>query len=151
MPAADQYLSTQILTASPYRLHLMVAEGAVRFARLGAEAMESGDIETAHSALSKSRDFVSELIGGLSEEYDQDLSTRMKQLFFFAYVNLAEGERERDGRKVQEALKVLTSHLETWRELGEQLQQDGAAGSPTSPPPTSKPVGGSTQSRAWSA
>jgi len=151
MPAADQYLSTQILTASPYRLHLMVVEGAVRSARLGAEAMESDDIETAHSALSKSRDFVSELIGGLSEEYDQDLSTRMKQLFFFAYVNLAEGERERDEKKIQEALKVLTGHLETWRELGEKIQQDGGAGSPASPQSASKPDGGSNQPRAWSA
>ena len=122
MTAADPYLSTQILTASPYRLHLMVIEGAVRFGSLGAMALEEHDLETAHLALGKSRDFVSELIGGLNDEYDPLLISRMKQIFLFAYANLAEGERDRDPAKVREALRILEMHHETWVELGSKLQ-----------------------------
>ncbi len=143
MAGANQYLSTHVLTASPYRLHLMVIEGAVRYAALGVEAMESQDREMAHMALSQSRDYVTELIGGLKDEYDQELATRMKQLFFFAYINLAEGERDQDLKKVQDALEVLKLHHDTWTELGVQI--NGEASTESTPP---TPQG---KSRAWSA
>ncbi|MCA9072902.1 MAG: flagellar protein FliS [Planctomycetaceae bacterium] len=148
MAGADAYLKTQVRTASPYRLHLMVVEGAIRYARLGAESLESQDYETAHLSLGQSRDFVTELIGGLRDEYDSELAKRMKQLFFFAYINLAEGERDRDLPKVKDALKILQMHHETWLELGAKLQP---------PPPKGKSQGSPTppkegnQPRAWSA
>lgn len=143
MPGADSYLSTQVLTASPYRLHLMVVEGAVQFASLGAKSLEENDWESAHLALSRSRDFVTELIGGLSEDYDPLLTTRMKQLFFSAYIHLAEGERDRDLGRVNIALGILKSHHETWVELAEHLQRTASTES-ASAQPTGEP-------RAWSA
>jgi len=151
MPRNDQYLSTQVLTASPYRLHLMVVEGAVRHARLAVEAMTEGDVESSHLALSQSRDYVAELIGGLNEEYEGELSASIKQLFFFAYINLAEGERERDLNKVQVALKVLESHHQTWLELGEKLIADTPEAGPSPPPPKPKGSRGDAEPRAWSA
>lgn len=149
MAGQDAYLATQVRTASPYRLHLMVVEGAIRYAKLGAESLESQDWETAHLSLGRSRDFVTELIGGLSEEYDQELSQRMKQLFFFAYIHLAEGERDRDLPKVQAALKILQMHHETWVELGTKLH---GAPVPQAPNPTGPTVAkADDQPRAWSA
>jgi flagellar protein FliS len=143
MAGADSYLSAQVLTASPYRLHLMVVEGAVQFASLGARSLAENDRESAHLALSRSRDFVTELIGGLNEEYDPLLAARMKQLFFAAYIHLAEGERDRDATRVHAALAILKSHHATWIELGERLKT-GAANEPS----PAKPAG---EARAWSA
>ena len=40
MPAADQYLETQVLTAPPEQLHMLVVDGALRFARLGVQALK---------------------------------------------------------------------------------------------------------------
>lgn len=148
MPAADQYLRAQVLTASPYRLHLMVIEGAVRYTQRAAEAMESGEYDAAFSALSKSRDFVTELIGGIRDEFDAELAGRMKQLFLFAYVNLAEAERDRNPQKVRDALGVLMSHHETWRELGEKLLPAAPEETLATKEAEPKTVG---QSRAWSA
>ncbi len=143
MAGADSYLSTQVLTASPYRLHLMVVEGAIQFGNLGAASLLAQDVETAHLALCRCRDFVTELIGGLSEEYDSLLATRMKQLFFSAYVHLAEGERDRDVNRVNAALAILKSHHETWVELAGHLKSATPAESP--------PVKSTGESRAWSA
>ncbi len=146
MAAADSYLSTQVLTASPYRLHLMVVEGAIQFANVGADSLEAGDLESGHLALSKSRDFVTELIGGLREEHNPQLFARMKQLFFFAFINLMEGERERDSQKVRAALEVLQIHHATWIELAAHLAPAATPDSAGSSAP--KPPG---ESRAWSA
>lgn len=143
MPGSDSYLSTQVLTASPYRLHLMVVEGAIQFGNLGAKSLVEGDVESAHLALSRSRDFVTELIGGLSEQYDPLLTTRMKQLFFAAYIHLAEGERERDVGRVSMALGILRTHHATWIELAGHLKSI-----PTSDSGSAKPAG---EARAWSA
>lgn len=143
MAGADSYLSTQVLTAPPYRLHLMVLEGAVQFASLGAKSLAENDMESAHLALSRSRDFVTELIGGLSDQYDPLLTLRMKQLFFAAYLHLAEGERDHDVNRVNTALSILKSHHETWIELAHLLKSGAATESP-SPKPTG-------EVRAWSA
>ncbi len=142
MAGADPYLSTQVLTASPYRLHLMVVEGAIRFARLGASSLEENDLEMAHQALGKSRDFVAELLGGLKEEYEPLLAARMKQLFLFAYARLAEGDRDQNIQKVQEALRILEIHHETWQELGQTLQ---------TVPAESREDNAPKENRAWSA
>ena len=122
MPGADSYLATQVLTASPYRLHLMVLDGAIQFASQAEAALLEQDLETAHLAFGRCRDFVIELLGGLDESRDPELAGRMKDLFLFAYVNLVEGERDRDVKKVQDALAVLRTHHETWLELGVLLQ-----------------------------
>jgi len=143
MPGSDPYLSTQVLTASPYRLHLMVVEGAIQFGSLGAKSLEAGDMESAHLALGRSRDFVTELIGGLSDQYDPLLTTRMKQLFFSAYIHLAEGERDRDVKRVKQALTVLELHHQTWIELAEHLKAAAPGEAPSA-----KPTG---EARAWSA
>lgn len=148
MAGADAYLSTQVRTASPYRLHLIVVEGAIRYAKLGEESLASRDYETAHLSLSQSRDFVTEMIGGLNEEYDPELAQRMKQLFFFAYINLAEGERDRDLVKVQAALRILRLHHETWVELGTMLQPPP---SKDTSPPSPTGVKSDSSPRAWSA
>ncbi len=144
MPGADAYLSTQVLTASPYRLHLFVVDGAIRFASQAAEAMRAKDFGAAHLALGRSRDFVTELIGGLDESRDPELTTRLKHLFLFSYMNLVEGERDRDVKKVQDALAVLRMHHETWIELGLALHQSAETDQSPHFAPIDKP-------RVWSA
>ena len=143
MAGTDSYLSTQVLTASPYRLHLMVVEGAIQFGNVGAASLLAQDMETAHLALCRCRDFVTELIGGLSDEHDPLLATRMKQLFFSAYVHLAEGERDRDVNRVNAAISILKRHHETWVELAGHLRSAAPAESPPAKP--------TSEARAWSA
>jgi hypothetical protein len=67
----------------------------------------------------------------------------MKQLFFSAYIHLAEGERDQDGKRVEEALRILERHHETWLELAERLKFGASQDAPSV-----KPAG---EARAWSA
>jgi flagellin-specific chaperone FliS len=39
MTTAAEYLEAQVLTASPHRLHLLVVDGAIRFARQAQAAL----------------------------------------------------------------------------------------------------------------
>lgn len=126
----DAYLEAQVMTAKPHHLHLMVVDGAVRFAVQAEEALRKNDIETAHVALNKSRACVSELISGLNPEHAPEMVERLKALFVFAYRNLAEADMQHDAARVSAALRVLRIHRETWTSLGEQLAQQSRAEAP---------------------
>lgn len=121
MQQAANYLENQVLTASPHRLHLIVIESALRQARRGLEALEQQDWETTFQALSRSRDCMSELIGGLRPDEAPELVSPTKELFVFVYRNLAKADFERDPQLIRDAIRILEIHRETWIELGLQL------------------------------
>jgi len=134
----DAYLETKVMTAPSHQLHLMVIDGAIRLANQAETAMEAGDFETAHFALDKCRDFVTELISGLDEKQLPDVVEKLKGLFFFIYTNLVEADQDRDINKLRDSLKILLMHRETWLLLIEKLIQEnqiessGAAAAPKS-------------------
>jgi flagellar protein FliS len=122
MPVTDDYLENQVLTASPHRLHLLVVDAAIRFARQGLAAMEDSRWEAMDQAFSRARDCVTELIGGINPDVAPDIAESVKSLFTFVYRRLVLGELSRNPQNVQDALKLLQMHRETWVELGAKLQ-----------------------------
>jgi flagellar secretion chaperone FliS len=72
MFAEDQYIETKVTTATPWQLHLMVVDAAIRKAVKAQQALESRNFETAHFALNDSRDCITELIGGLNAEHQRN-------------------------------------------------------------------------------
>src|SRR5439155_23095233 len=93
---ANAYLETQVLTASPERLHLMVVDGAIRFARQGEAALEAKNIEAAFFALSSSRSCVTEILAGINADPNPELGERLKALFVFVQRNLVNADLKRD-------------------------------------------------------
>ena len=144
---ANEYLESQVLSATPYRLHLMVVDGAIRFARLGQEHLGNRDWEGMYFALNRAREFVTELLSGIDEKQSPEISSRMKQLLTFVYRNLTLADIERNPRRVDDALVVLESHRASWFELGGKLSASHlpAIASPLSPAPqlASGPIGDS--------
>ncbi len=132
MMGADEYLEIQVMTATPHQLHLMVVDGAIRFAKQAEAAFADEDFETSHFSLNRAREFVNELIGGLNPDHAEELVNRLKGLFGFVSQNLVRADLERDPQLVRDALKILGMHRETWSELGAALsaeQQQASTGS----------------------
>ncbi len=125
---STEYLSTEVLTASPYRLHQMVVDAALRFAYQAEAAISKPDREVVSVACTRSREFVAELISGLREDSAPELVGSIKALFVFVFRNLAEAERDCDAEKLQAAIRVLSEHRQTWQELGQVMSK---AGTPT--------------------
>lgn len=119
----NKYLEAQVLTAPPHKLHLMVVEGAIRTAGQGRTALEIEDYETAHFALNSSRDLVNELITGLNPAWAPELVERLKSLFLFVHHKLALADLKHDPQLVSDALSVLETHRESWRQLVDKLQE----------------------------
>lgn len=122
-----EYLETQVLTASPHRLHLLVVDGALRFAKQGLAAFERDDWETVDLALARSRDCVSELIGGLSDRGPTDVIATQKSLFAFVFRSLALADPQRNAQHIHDAIRILELHRETWVALADELSATTAA------------------------
>ena len=65
---ANAYLETQVMTASPHRLHLMVVDAAIRFARQGEAALKVKDYETAFHALDRDIPYLRLAFGWIEKE-----------------------------------------------------------------------------------
>lgn len=135
--AVDNYLKNAVMTASPYDLHLMVVDGAVRYAKFAMKSLEGRDFEKAHLALAKSREFVTELISGLKEDRQPELVQLLKARFQLAWKALVQADFDHKPENVGTALTILESHRETWRELGAMLKsatETGQAANSMAPP-----------------
>lgn len=127
---ADAYLETQVQTASPERLHMMVVDAAIRFARQGAAAMAENRFDVSFDALNRSRACVNELMTGIRNEPNPELAEQLKGLFLFVHRNLVLADIRRDPALIADGLQILEHHRQTWLELTEKLRetqsQDGA-------------------------
>jgi flagellar secretion chaperone FliS len=121
------YLETQVLTATPERLHLLVVDAAIRFARQGEAALEAKDIETAFFALDNCRACVTEILGRINAAPNPDLAERLKGLFVFVQRNLVYADLKRDPQLVREARAILETHRQTWLALMERVLQEKTA------------------------
>ncbi len=120
---ANAYRETQVLTASPERLHLMVTDAAIRFARQAMTAMENNDVEAGFHALNRSRDCVNGILTGIVTDPNPELADQLRGLFVFVQQNLARADLLRDPQLIRDALAILETHRQTWLELIDKLQQ----------------------------
>lgn len=123
MPSAanSEYLTTQVMTAPPQKLHLMLIEGAIRFAQRGAQEIQGGRREQACEWIIRAQEIVAEMLAGLNKGADADLVQRVASVYLFVQRRLMEAGFLRDQEKLQEAIRLLEIERETWRQLCEQL------------------------------
>lgn len=125
--AAQQYRTTQVGTADPARLVLMMYDGAIRFARQGSESIRDGDIEGANTNLGRAQDIVTELMGALNMETGA-IATNLQQMYDYIGRRLVEANVKKDQAPLAEAIDLLHELRDTWRQL---IPGEGGAGRDT--------------------
>ena len=115
--ARDNYLSTEVLTATPQKLHLMLVEAALRFTQRGRQLWETGQDAAACDSLVRAQNIISQLMAGLNYESGCDIVPRLSGVYQFVFRTLLDANLHRDPEKLDEALRVLEIERETWREV----------------------------------
>jgi len=111
--ARSAYLETQVLTAAPQKLRLMLIDGCMRFARQAREAHAAGDCEQFSSGLDRARDIVTELISGIRPD-GTSLTESARALYAFIFRSLAEAQLQKEPQKIEDALRVREEERQTW-------------------------------------
>lgn len=110
----NAYLRTQVLTAPPEQLRLMLLDGAIRFAAQGREAMGRRDFEGVYLGVSQCRNIVFELMTTIGPGADPELADRVRALYTFLYTRLLEASTERSTTKLDEVIGLLEYERQTW-------------------------------------
>jgi flagellar protein FliS len=127
----NPYLRTQVMTAGPMQLRMLLFDGGLKFARQGRAGLAEEDFEKSYTNLSKAQNVVLELANGLDHSQAPDLCSRLEALYNFMYRRLVEANMQRDPAVVDEVIDLLEYERETWRQLMEQVEQpEQSAASP---------------------
>jgi flagellar protein FliS len=127
------YLQTEVLTAPPQKLHLMLIEGAIRSIERARQHWQEGDDEAACENLIRGQQIMTELLGGLDDKAAPALARKVAGVYLFVFRRLAEANLARDPARLADAQQVLEVERETWRLLCEKL---GSGNEGEAPPET---------------
>lgn len=117
----DTYFDTQVLTAPPQKLQLMLIDGALRYARQAADHWREGRIYEGGEALIGCQRIVTELLRGLKPDVAPSLVENVSNIYGFVFRTLVEAGMRRDADKLAEATRLLDIERETWRQVCERL------------------------------
>lgn len=123
----NEYLKTQVMTASPEMLQLMLWDGAIRFAEQGKDAIQKKDIEGSYKALIRAQKIIMEMSNALRPDVNPELCKNMAALYNFMYRRLVEANLKKDPALVDDALEIMRHQRETWVMLMEKLASERAA------------------------
>ena len=118
--AQGSYLETEILTAAPQKLRLILIDAAIGAIQRTREHWRRGETEEACESLVHAQQVVTELIASLNRDADSDLMRKIAGVYLFVFRSLLEASADQDETKLDDALKVLTEERESWRQVCEQ-------------------------------
>lgn len=117
----NQYLRDAVMTATPEQLHLMLYDGAIRYAMQAKDALQAKDYETSHEKLTRAQNIIVEMQGGLRYDVNPDLCGRVASIYNFLYRKLLDANIKRDPSSIDDAVRVLRVERETWQILVEKV------------------------------
>ncbi len=112
----EDYRRTQIQTAPPEKLVLMLYDGALRNVAAADRFLSEGDREGLNRATGKAQDILAELRSSLNYEAGE-LADRLAALYDFAARRLMEGNIRQDRRALEEARQILRGLRDAWAEM----------------------------------
>jgi flagellar protein FliS len=135
--AENPYLRDAVLTATQEQLHLMLYDGAIRFARQARDALQAKDFARSYDRLTRAQNIISEMQSALNYDVNPELCQRVASIYGFLYRKLVDANVHRDIQAVDDALRILVVERETWQILVDKVHEARSAltGSPDATPP----------------
>ncbi|WP_028454379.1 flagellar export chaperone FliS [Chitinilyticum litopenaei] len=135
-----QNLQSQVESASPGRLIVMLYEGAIKSIQLGRMHMQNGEIAEKGQAISKAISIIDEgLRLALDHEQGGELAANLDALYFYMMQQLLEANLRNTTEPLDQVLVLLNDLKEAW----ESISQPAAA----QPPLLSEPAAEANQDR----
>ncbi|UYO05197.1 flagellar export chaperone FliS [Paenibacillus sp. PSB04] len=118
----QKYQQTQLQTASPAQLLLMLYDGAIRFVRLGIAGIEEQDYEKANTYLCKTQAVIHELMAALN--YDYPIAKTLEQVYEYMLYRLINSNLKKNTAPAQEVLSYLLELREAWDTASKSLNKN---------------------------
>jgi flagellar protein FliS len=128
----QQYRATKVQTAGSVDLVVMLYQGAVKFIRLGIEAIERDDAKSAHENLVRAQDIVVELLSSLNREEGGQIASQLSGVYDYCFRRLILANVKKDVDPAREVLRIMRELGTAWQQIALQQRQAHANGDASS-------------------
>lgn len=115
-PYLKQYQKTEIETATPEKLLILLYDGAIQFLNKAKIALNQKDVAQLHNNLLGCENILLELMRTLNRDANKDLAQNLYDLYEFLYNTLIEANVKQDEAKINFVLEQLSGLRATWIE-----------------------------------
>ncbi|MEN9811155.1 MAG: hypothetical protein RLZZ488_2722 [Pseudomonadota bacterium] len=127
------YQKTQVTTAKPEKILLMLYEGAIKFNKLAILKMKEKNVAEKGKNISKTLAIVSELMNTLDHEKGGQLASDLENLYMFIMDKLIEANMYNKVEELEVVERLLTTLYTAWQDVVNNPRPDGV------PSPTLQP------------
>ncbi|HCW03406.1 MAG TPA: flagellar export chaperone FliS [Clostridium sp.] len=110
------YKQNSVNFASKEQLLLMLVDGAVKFSKLGRQAIMDKKISVAHENIVKTQDIFYELMATLDVEKGGDWAKQLMSVYDFIVRRLVEANLKKDLTIMEEVLPIIVDVRNTWHD-----------------------------------
>lgn len=125
--AVQQYRNTQVSTASQGMLIVMLYDGLLRFVARAEQAMERGDVEAAHNALTRAHDILTELLVTLNPAAGE-LTANLSRLYEFMGHCIVQANVRKDAGPLRTVARIASELRSAWAEAAKAANAAVAGG-----------------------
>ena len=122
--AYQKYKETSVQSASREKLLLMLYEGAIRFMKQAAMAIDKKDIAGRGLNIGRAFDIVNELNNTLNHDVGAEIAKNLEQLYMFISDQLTKCNATGDKKPLEDAIKIMETLYSGWVEAIEKLKRE---------------------------
>lgn len=120
------YKRTQIETASPEALILMLYDGALKFMSQAEIAFEDKNLEQISNLLLRIQAIFTELLTSLDKEKGGEIAVNLERLYVFFLEKLGEANIDKNSKHLTEIRPLVQDLRNTWEQAMKKHQQSSA-------------------------
>lgn len=114
--AYNAYKSNSVNYASKEQLLLMLLDGAVKYAKIGRQAILDKDITKAHANITKTQDIFYELMVSLDVNQAGEWGQQLMSIYDFIVRRLGEANIKKSKEIIDEVIPLIEDIRDTWNE-----------------------------------
>lgn len=114
---ATSYRETEVLTATPGQLVVLLYDHLLLSLRRARVAMEAGDLEVRNTALDKSREILTELLVTLDRDRGAEVASNLAALYSFLLGELVQVGVRGDGDRLERVMRMIGELRDAFAQL----------------------------------
>ncbi|MCH5138506.1 flagellar export chaperone FliS [Clostridiaceae bacterium UIB06] len=114
--AYNAYKTNSVNYASKDQLLIMLVEGAVKFAKIGRQAIADKDVKKAHENITKTQNIFYELMATLDVGKGGEWASNLMRVYDFITRRLVDANMKKDLAIMDEVIPLIEDIKDTWEQ-----------------------------------
>lgn len=115
-PYLKQYQQTQVQTASPEKILIMLYDGAIQFLNKAKIGIQNRNIEETHNNIVGAQRIITEFMNTLDMKSGGQVAVNLFNLYEYLHHRLVQANLKKDAEMIDEVLGHLKELKSTWEE-----------------------------------